>query len=303
MPALICLGIAVRDLVFRVPALPIGPQKLTASSLSRRGGGMAATAAVAAARLGGMVAFWGRLGDDAEGRELRQELLSHGVSAPAPVIPGTQTPTAAVLVADHGERLLAVFRGQLDDSPDWLPLTEVAAVQAVLADFRWPRGARALYAAAQVQRIPRVLDADVGDPQGVRGLLPCVDHAIFSQAGLAQAAGAGAMGPDDVEGALRRMREHCPGVVAVTLGEHGSVFLIDGEMHRVRAVHVDPRDTNGAGDVFHGAYTLALAQGHAVLDAARFASTAAALKCSNGTGWAAAPDRASVDQLQKETQW
>ncbi len=303
MPALICLGIAVRDLVFRVPVLPTGPQKLTASSLSRRGGGMAATAAVAAARLGGTVAFWGRLGDDAEGRELRRELQSHGVSAPAPSIPGTQTPTAAVLVADHGERLLAVFRGYLDDSPDWLPLAEVAAVQAVLADFRWPRGALALYAAAQAQRIPRVLDADVGDPQGVHGLLPCVDHAIFSQAGLAQAAGAGAIESADVEPALRRMRERCPGVVAVTLGEQGSVFLIDGVIHRVAAVRVDARDTNGAGDVFHGAYALALAQGFSVLDAARFASTAAALKCHNGTGWAAAPDLASVLQLLKATQW
>ncbi len=303
MPALICLGIAVRDLVFRVPVLPTGPQKLTASSLSRRGGGMAATAAVAAARLGGTVSFWGRLGDDAEGRELRQELQSHGVRTPAPSVPGTQTPTAAVLVADHGERLLAVFRGQLDDSPDWLPLAEVAAVQAVLADFRWPRGARALYAAAQAQNIPRVLDADVGDPQGVHGLLPWVDHAIFSQAGLAQASGHGEMGPADIELALRRMRERCPGVVAVTLGEHGSVFLIDGVMHRVRAIRVDANDTNGAGDVFHGAYALALAQGLGVLDAARVASAAAALKCSNGTGWAAAPDRADVDQLLKETQW
>ena len=297
MAALICLGIAVRDLVFTVPGLPAVPRKLTASSLTRRGGGMAATAAVAAARLGGRVSFWGRLGDDIEGHDLRRELHGHGVRTPAPSIPGTQTPTAAVLLADNGERMLAVFRGQLDDSPDWLPLAEVASVQAVHADFRWLRGARALFQAAQAQGIARVLDADVGEPAAVRELLPLVDHAIFSEAGLAEAAGLA-----DVEAGLHRMRELTAGVVGVTLGERGSVFLLDGVIHRVAAMPVVARDTNGAGDVFHGAYTLAQARGLGVLDAARFATAAAALKCRNGSGWSAAPEASAVDQLLKETQ-
>lgn len=298
MAALICLGIVVRDLVFAVPELPTGAHKLTASAFARRGGGMAGTAAIAAARLGGSVAFWGRFGDDADGGELRQELASLGVAAPAPRIAGTQTPTSAVLVANNGERLLAVFPGVLDDSPDWLPLQEVAAVQAVHADFRWPSGARALYAAARVRGISRVLDADVGDPASVRALSPLVDHAIFSQAGLAQATGHA-----DVEAGLRQMRECSTGVVAVTLGEQGSVFLIDGVLHRISAPRIVARDTNGAGDVFHGAYTLALAEGLGVLDAARFASAAAALKCRNGSGWEAVPERSGVDQLMKEHPW
>ncbi len=298
MVKLICLGIAVRDLVFHVATLPARPQKLSASSLLRAGGGMAASAAVAAARLGAEVSFWGRLGDDVEGHALRAELQSHGVRVSASSLPGTQTPTSAVLVADNGERLLAVFRGRLDDAADWLPLAEVAQAQAVLADFRWPAGARALFGAARAQRIPSVLDADVGDPDAVHELLPEVDHAVFSEAGLAEAAGHG-----DVELALRQMRQRGPVVVAVTLGERGSVFLVDGAIHRVSALPVQARDTNGAGDVFHGAYTLALAQGQGVIDSARFASTAAALKCSNGTGWAASPDRASVQQRMKETAW
>ena len=52
--------------------------------------------------------------------------------------------------------------------------------------------------------------------------------------------------------------------------------------------------------MFHGAYTLALAEGQGVLDAARFASAAAALKCRNGTGWAASPTRAEVLTLMAE---
>lgn len=295
MAAIVCLGIVVRDLVFRVAQLPPQPGKLTARSLARVGGGMSGSASVAAARLGATVSFWGRLGDDMEGHALRDELQSYGIDAPAPAEPDTETPTAAVLVADNGERLLAVFRGRLNDSADWLPLPRLAGVQAVLADFRWPTGARTLFAAARARGIPTVLDADMGDPDGVRSLLPGVDHALFSEAGLAEAAGHA-----DVEAALPQMRARGPAVVGVTLGERGSLFLLDGVLHRVPAVPVAAQDTNGAGDVFHGAYTLALAEGRSVLDAARWASAAAALKCRNGTGWAASPTRADLDLFLKD---
>jgi sulfofructose kinase len=292
MARVICLGIAVRDMVFRVAELPLEPRKLTASGLERTGGGMAASAAVTAARLGGEVSLWCRLGDDTDGDALRAELEQHGVAVLAERHPNTRTPTSAVLVADNGERLLVVYRGELDDSPAALPLAEVKRAQAVLVDFRWPRGAAALLGAARAAGVPSVLDADVGDPEAVAALLPMVDHAVFSEAGLLQAAGA-----VDVERALRAMHERGPAVTAVTLGERGSVFLIDGQLVHVGAVPVPARDTNGAGDAFHGAYALAIAEGARALDAARFASAAAALKCRNGTGWAAAPERAAVEQL------
>ena len=298
MAAIVCLGIAVRDLVFHVAALPVRPVKLTARSLQIEGGGMSASAAVAVASLGGRVAFWGRLGDDVQGLSLRAELQRRGIEVPAPALPGTQTPTAAVLVADNGERLLAVFRGRLDDDPGWLPLHDLSRFQAVLVDFRWPQGAAALLRAARARGLPTVLDADMGDPDSVRSLLPDVQHAVFSETALAEA-----VPGVDTEAALRRVHALGPAVVGVTLGDRGSLFLLEGRVHRITAVPVTARDTNGAGDVFHGAYTLALAEGRPVLDAARWASAAAALKCRNGTGWGASPDRAGVDQLMRETPW
>jgi sulfofructose kinase len=224
-------------------------------------------------------------------------LESCGVKVQAASPAGTQTPTSAVLVADSGERVLAVYPGRLDDSAGWLPLDRVVRAQAVLADFRWPTGAARLYeaAAAAAASLPRVLDADVGDPQAVARLLPLCNHAIFSEAGLAQFTGC-----DDTGAALRQAAALCPGVVAVTLGEAGSLFLVEGREQRVRAFAVPLRDSNGAGDVFHGAYTLALARGDRVLDAASFASAAAALKCRNGSGWGAVPRHDDVQSLLKE---
>lgn len=294
MAAIVCLGIAVWDMSFNVPALPSYPGKLTASALRQGGGGMAATAAVAAAALGGTVQYWGRLGDDAQGRQLRASLQSYGVQVHAVGGADAQTPISAVLVADNGERTLAVYRGRLDEAADWLPLDELAAVQAVHADFRWPQGARALFAAAKARGIPRVFDADIGGAAAARELLPLASHTIFSQAGLAELAG-----HDRIDAGLRVAASRTDGVVAVTRGEHGSCFLIDGALHTVNAFDVAARDTNGAGDVFHGAYALALAEGAGAIDAAQFASAAAALKCRNGSGWSAIPDRAAVHQLLK----
>src|SRR5829696_1216753 len=111
MARIICLGTLVRDLVFEVAAFPSTPQKLTATALHKRGGGMAATAAVAAAALGGTVDYWGRLGYDETGRELRRELEAHGVQTHIRIAAGTQTSVSGVLLAANGERMLAVYRG------------------------------------------------------------------------------------------------------------------------------------------------------------------------------------------------
>jgi sulfofructose kinase len=56
-------------------------------------------------------------------------------------------------------------------------------------------------------------------------------------------------------------------------------------------------DTLAAGDVFHGAFALALSEGSDVANAMRFSAAAAALKCSRFGGISGAPSRAEVDDF------
>jgi sulfofructose kinase len=56
-------------------------------------------------------------------------------------------------------------------------------------------------------------------------------------------------------------------------------------------------DTLAAGDVFHGAFALAVGEGLATADAGRLASAAAALKCTRWGGRAGIPNRAEVEQF------
>ena len=90
-----------------------------------------------------------------------------------------------------------------------------------------------------------------------------------------------------------------PGFVAVTDGPNGVSWLEDGALRHMPAFAVKAIDTLGAGDAFHGAFTLALAEGRDLTDALRFASAAAALKCTQFGGAAGAPRRAEVDEFLK----
>jgi sulfofructose kinase len=66
------------------------------------------------------------------------------------------------------------------------------------------------------------------------------------------------------------------------------------EVLRCHAFAVDTVDTLAAGDVFHGAYALALAESWRIGDAIRFAAAAAAIKCSRAGGRSGAPARGEV---------
>ena len=110
-------------------------------------------------------------------------------------------------------------------------------------------------------------------------------------------------------GVLRRDARCCevleaaamlPGQVAVTLGARGSLWWHGGRAVVLGAPRVQARDTTGCGDVFHGAYALALAEGAAVEDAARLATAAAALKAERGSGWESMPDRAAAEALARQ---
>src|SRR5262245_29925386 len=258
MARVVCLGNGVIDRVFEVDAIPARPLKVVARGYRESGGGIAATAAVAVAALGGAASWWGRLGDDAVGARVLALLESRGVDVRGvPRAAGARSPTAAVIVDRDGERLLAAFPGRgLDDDPGWLPLDRLDGAGAALADARWAAGSEALLAAAASRGVPRVMDLDLGERATLLGFCARADHAIFSAAALARVAGT-----DDPEAGLRAVAPRAAGLVGVTLGERGAVWLERGVARRQPAFAVDAVDTTGAGDVFHGAYALALAEG------------------------------------------
>ena len=294
MPLVVCLGMAVLDRIFTVPALPAGPTKLYADTVREVGGGPASTAAAAVVRLGGQARLFGRVGADTVGDAVLAGLAADGVDAAGVRrLPGAQSAWSAVAVDTAGERLILNTPGRgLDVRPSWVGEGSVLGAGAVLVDMGWPAGAALLLQLARAAGIPTVLDADLGPNPGAAALIRLADHVVFSAQGLAHHAGTA----DAAEG-LRRMAQRAPGTVGVTLGAAGFMWLDVGTPRRISAPAVTAVDTLGAGDVFHGAYALALAERQGVTEAARFANAAAALKCARSGGRAGTPTRAEVDAL------
>lgn len=289
---ILCVGHCVLDRIFELDELPKSGQKIAANHSRESGGGPASTAAVAIAHLGGAAAFIGHVGDDDTGATLKRELTRHGVDAGGMiVVSGFRTIAPVVLVDAAGERCIVVHRRKAQVPPE-ASRFDLAGCDMLLADTRWAEGAEAALQMARAEGIPTVLDVDGGERATILRLVALCDHVVFSDQGLRDFAGEG-----DLETQLRAAAKHCPGIVAVTAGGAGSVWLFDGAVTRVPAFKVKPLDTTGCGDVFHGAYALGVSEGMMPLQAARFASAAAALKAERGQGWDGMADRAAVEAL------
>ena len=99
---------------------------------------------------------------------------------------------------------------------------------------------------------------------------------------------------------LGRLKEMGPQVVTVTLGQKGSVSLWEDIPYRLPALTVQARDTTGAGDVFHGAYTYGLLQGWSPPERIRWATVAAGLSCRSLGGRAGIPTLNEVEERLPE---
>ena len=290
-PRILFCGATTLDTIFLVDTLPTGPGKVLPKRMIAAAHGMAASAATAAARLGAEAVLFSRLGEDETGRRICDELTGAGVECSGVRrFAGVTSSISTVIVEDSGERLVLPFYDPaLPADPGWLPLERAAQADAVLVDVRWPEGAAALLDAARAAGKPAVLDADVGAREVLLDLARRATHVVFSEPGACIASG-----KETPEAALASLANQLDGLVAVTLGARGCIWIEDGETrhapgHAIRAV-----DTLAAGDIFHGAFTWALSQRAPLQNCMDIANAAAAIKCQTFGGRLGAPDRADI---------
>ncbi len=294
MASVLCVGIATLDYVYAVPQLPSQGMKYRATALEVVGGGIAANASVAVARLGGKAWLLTRLGDDVTGQAIRSGLAADAVDlALSQAIGGCRSPVSAIMVDQAGERMIVSYSDPaMPAQPDWLPQALPVETGAVLGDTRWEEGALRLFRNARMAGLPAVLDGDrkPHDP----GLLAAATHVAFSEVGLAEQTGL-----SDPRAALLSLGSG-EAWLAVTAGARGVWIRDKGEVVHVPAFTVNVVDTLGAGDVWHGAFALALAERQSERQAVRFANAAAAIKCTRFGGRKGAPTRTEVEQFLRE---
>src|SRR4051794_15943195 len=218
---IICVGHAALDGVFAVDSWPAHSGKIAAHGYTQSGGGMAANAASAIARLGGKAVFWGPTGDDAVADAIGASLIAEGVDVRClRRFEGKTSSHSAVIINKSGERLVVGYRGSALQAPaHWLPIDQIGRGAAVLADVRWPEGALLALRAARNAGIPAVLDAEVAPLQDLDTLVAAASHVIFSEPGLK------AWCSLDSAAALRRVLQHGAVMAAVTRGAAGIDWL------------------------------------------------------------------------------
>jgi sugar/nucleoside kinase (ribokinase family) len=300
VPRILCIGMPVRDLMFRVEGVPERGAKTNASHFVEVCGGNGLNAAITISRLGGHALLTGPMGDARESANkfIFEQLAHEGIDATHLVhMKGLVTPVSGIMIDPSGERTLAVFRDpqlwkvRLPDSEKLLKDCDAILIESRCAEF-----ATALCAEARQRGIPVIVDVD--RPMSLREeLLTASSHLIFSSESLRATAGIS----NDAE-ALGKIAQLTPSFLAGTRGPLGTVWL-DEQQHlrETPAFPVQPVDTLGAGDVFHGAFTLAITEKRDVPSALRFASAAAALKCTRHGGALACPQRSEVEALLSQT--
>jgi len=292
-PHILCIGMAVRDLTFRIEQLPERGFKVNASHFEEISGGNALNAAIGIVRLGGRASICGPMGDIGEtsSRYIFDRLAEEGIDAKHIVhMPGLVTPISNIMIDPSGERTIVTFR----DPRLWkvrLPDTDelLRDCQAILTENRCAEFCTELCVEARRRGIPVVVDVDRA--MSLReGLLTASSHLVFSSEALQSTAGIG----DDAE-ALKKIARLTPSFLAGTRGAQGTLWLDPQQnLQHTPAFPVHTVDTLGAGDVFHGAFALAITEKQDIPSALRFASAAAALKCTRFGGAFAAPQRAEL---------
>jgi sulfofructose kinase len=295
MAGVFCLGIATLDYVYAVEHLPTRGEKYRARDLALSGGGCAGNASAAIARLGGKSWIATRLADDLTGDRIVADLEADGVDTRfAHRFAGLRSPVSAILVDAAGERMVVSYSDPgVPEAPDWLPPTLPAGADAVLADTRWGEGALAALRLARAAGIPGVLDGDRRPPHP--DLLATASHVAFSAQALREVAG-----EENPRDGLAKLALDAGNWLAVTLGKEGVLFVENGTVAHLPAFAIEAVDTLGAGDVWHGAFALALAEGKSERAAIRFASAAAAIKCTRFGGRVGAPTRDEVERFLAE---
>jgi ribokinase len=303
------------DTLCLMDRFPAEDTKMEVESIETQGGGNVATALVAAARLGGSAAFCAAVGDDEFRDDVLGALQDEGINTGGMVVREGKNPRAFIMINRENESRTIVYSRK--NVPVYLPrdlekeMFETARV--LLIDFYYPQTSVEAARLAREKGIPVVLDAESVPPLAGE-VLKNTTHLIASLVFARKYTGmdvetsgrpAGAAAP---ESGLRQYRPLVEALAektgvsftCITLGRLGSLALDrDAGYIEQPGFEVPTVDTTGAGDVFHGVFSYALARGKPEAEGMMLGSACAAMKCGSLGGREGIPTLGEVTEFLK----
>jgi sugar/nucleoside kinase (ribokinase family) len=277
-PDVLVIGRSCVDFIAVVNQFPAENQKVPLEFRLTEGGGQGGTASCCISRLGGRVAYVGKLGDDDEGRFCSKRLRDFDVSTEfIEIIRDGKTPVAYLFVtAASGDRTIIYERNELpkitiDDTLKKL----LARSDVVLLD------PEATYLAGEIKNmtagsIKLVYDGERWR-EGIEDVMAFADYFIPSSEFLDS--DELNLGDIPFNRKIIKLSKMIGGKLIVTRGENGAYYISEGRLYHIAVPDVNAVDTIGAGDNFHAAFALALKKGFDLHQCVKFSAAVASLSC------------------------
>lgn len=290
------IGRSCLDIISVVEQFPKEDTKAPILYRMVEGGGQGGTASCCIARLGGSVAYYGCLGADSEGLFCLERLKDFNVEMDyVDVIEGGKTPTAYLFITRaSGKRTIIYEKNSLPPlGPDRLFQILVNPVKVVLLDPEVTYLAEDIRAIAG-DDISIVYDCERWH-ENIIAMMAAADYFIPS-ADFLQAEELN-FADLSFEERMFRLADMVNGTLIVTRGEKGAYYIDGEQLINVPAPEVDVKDTTGAGDNFHAAFSLAVSRGYGLSAAVKLSVAVASLSCREYGGRQGVPDITEAQEL------
>jgi len=289
------IGCAAVDDLLYVEEFPGPDQKTRVLRSQRQGGGLTATALVAAARAGAVCAYGSQLGFDELSRFTERVLSAENIDLSPLVRRAEAAPVHSTIIVDqtHGTRnIFAERTGETGPAPGHPTDGELAAARVLFIDHHGGENTADAARRALALGVGVVADFERANSPGFEAFFPLADHLIVSRHFASTLTG-----ESKIEAQANALWNQYRAVVVVTAGAHGcwakSAETGSAPVH-FPAFEVPVVDSTGCGDVFHGVYAAALAFGWPLEERIRRASAAAALKAGHAGAQAGIPRREAI---------
>lgn len=303
MPKILVIGSINMDMTARIDHIPLQGESVIGEGYSFNPGGKGANAAVAAARLGGEIAFAGCVGADDYGTALRKVLTDENISD-ALLKATTEAPTgfAPILVQANGQNGIIVFPGaNMCIKEEDIPAMFAESVDAVMMQLEIPQNiVLAASREAEKRGIPVVLDAGPAQPFPVEE----VKSLFILSPNETETTALTGMPVDTIEqtrAAAQVLLERSNAkYVVIKMGARGAYVLGNGLDEMVPSFKIDAVDPTAAGDTFTGAMTLEYLRTGDMLRALRYACAAGALAATKLGAQPSLPTAAAVEAFLRD---
>jgi ribokinase len=271
------IGQVCVDYLGKVGYYPHVEGKVELDGVTIRSGGPTATALLVLARLGLKAAFIGKVGDDDLGRILIKDLQKNGIDTSGLIIEKSKKTQFSFIPIEKqsGRRTVFWSRGTITPlKSKELRKELIINARAIHLDELF---IEADIEAAKIAKNSGVtVSFDAGNyVEGINEIKGNVDLFIASKDFMHEYTG----DHKPING-IKKLKDFQAKVTTVTLGSKGSITIYNNKLIKTPAYKIEPVDTTGAGDVFHGAFLYGWLKNWSIADTLDFASAAAAINCT-----------------------